>query len=230
MFRNTESFRESELLNSLGCLKRFFCMANASDMDKQIAKMLRKNSAVKRRLELQITKLRQSEFYKDLAKKSELENVLGNLDAWETELQLVQAQMHAEYFGLSATFFDDRLWPATVKLSTRYQFATGIFGDWLYDTHSLYILMAEFADARKASRRSANTDSAKLRARMDSLRISEMGEVKLCRDCGRPMIPCYDCGALIKPCFLEMGMMHICESVASDGVPGERVSGDSALN
>lgn len=46
-------------------------------------------------------------------------------------------------------------------------------------------------------------------------RASDMedGELKLCQDCGQPMIPCEDCGAWIKPCFLKMGMRHVCDFV-----------------
>lgn len=210
-------FRNSELLNGLTCVQRFFGIATASDMDNQVAKMLHKNNAVKGQVEVQIAKLFKSDFYNDAAKKSRLENVLEDLDAWIEALQYLQMRMHKDNFGMVSQFFDDQFWPLTVKLSTRYQFATGIFGDWLYDTNSLHMLMPEYVDARKSSREGANSASAKLRKRLKSLRLNQSGEVKLCNDCGLPMIPCEDCGALVKPCFIEMGMTHVCEHAPASG-------------
>lgn len=206
-------FRIPELFNSLACLKRVLGIARASDMDDQVARMLRKNDAVKRELKAEIARLAKSDFYRDAARKCELENLLAHLEAWADSLQLVQSHMQSHYFGMAATHFDDQLWPLTVKLSIRYQFATGIFGDWLYDTNSLYMLGAEYVERCKASRRGEGSDASEVEKRLETLRISEMGELKLCQDCGQLMIPCEDCGAWIKTCFLKMGMSHVCDFV-----------------
>lgn len=219
-------FRISELFNSLVCLTRFFGVVKASDMDDQIARMLRKKDAVTGLLEKKIAELSKSDFYRDAARKSELENLLGHLDAWAEALQLVQSRMHSQRFGMAATHFDDQLWPLTVKLSTRYQFVTGIFGEWLYDTNSLYMLMPEYVERCMVSREGAVSSVSGVEKRLENLRISEMGELKLCQDCGQPMIPCQDCGAWVKPCFLRMGMRHVCDLVRGDCVRGDGVRGD----
>lgn len=221
-------FRNSKFLFGLSRVLRFFGVLKAPDMDMQVAKMLRKNCVVKRQLEVQIAKLAKSDFYKDADKKCRLERLVIDLDEWAEALQVVQDRMHRNYFGGAATIFEDHFWQLTVRLSTKYQFETGIFGDWIYDTNSLHMLLPDEANARKAKRDGANLKATKLRERLAKLRVSEIGELKLCRDCGRPMIPCENCGTLVKPCFLEIGMTHVCDAVRGDGARGEHF--DAARN
>ncbi len=211
-------FREI-LLNITGSVQRFFGAAKAPDMDSQVQKMLRKSNAVRRSLEDQIARLAKSDFYNDAAAKIKLERLLTDLEEWEEALQLVQARMHEELFGMAYTLLEDHLWPLTVRLSSRYQFVTGRFGDWLRDTSVLEMSMPEFENACKALRGDSETkqNAERLRKHLSTLKISELGELKFCGDCGQPMIPCEDCGALIKPCFLKMGMTHVCDSVPSKG-------------